>query len=93
MSDSRSALFKSFSKEGIVRREALLESLKERGILEDDPRVKALFKALNGSSSEISEAQFQILSDQAPGLFEQALTDNLAIPDFRAFTAELTDIF
>ena len=93
MSDSRSALFKSFSKEGIVRREALFEALKERGILEDDPRLKALFKALNGSSPEISEAQFQILSDQAPGLFEQALTDGLAIPDFNAFTRELTDIF
>ena len=93
MSDSRSALYKSFSKEGIVRRETLLEALKERGILEDDPRLKALFKALNGSSPEISEAQFQILSDQAPGLFEQALTDGLAIPDFNAFTRELTDIF
>ncbi|MBX9949348.1 MAG: glutaminase A [Candidatus Obscuribacterales bacterium] len=93
MSDTRSNLFKSFGKEGIVRREALLEALKERGILEDDPRLKALFKALNGSSPEISEAQFQILSDLAPGLLEQALTDGLAIPDFKAFTSELTDIF
>lgn len=93
MSDTRSNLFKSFGKEGIVMREALLEALKERGILEDDPRLKALFKALNGSSPEISEAQFQILSDLAPGLLEQALTDGLAIPDFKAFTSELTDIF
>jgi glutaminase len=93
MSDSRSALFKSFSKEGIVRREALLEALKERGILEDDPRMKALFKAINGGSPEISEAQFQILSDQAPGLLEQALTDGLAIPDFSTFAKELTAIF
>lgn len=94
MSETRSDLFKSFSKKGIVRREALLEGLKDRGILEDDPRVRAMFKALNGGSSqEITEAQFQILYDQAPGLLEGALTDSLVVPDFKSFVSELTDIF
>ena len=72
MSDSQSALFKTFAKKGIVRREALLEALKERGILEDDPRVRSLLKGFNGNSPEVTEAQFQILYDQAPGLLDQA---------------------
>lgn len=93
MSDSRSDLFKSLSKKGIVRREALLERLKERGILEDDPRVRSTFKALNGSSQEITEEQFQILSDQSSGLLELALRDELVVPDFKEFISELTDIF
>ncbi len=73
--------------------EALLEALRERGILDDDPRVRSMFKGLNGSSQEITEAQFQILYDQALGLLDQALTDGMVVPDFRAFVAELTDIF
>ncbi|MCC7530669.1 MAG: glutaminase A [Candidatus Melainabacteria bacterium] len=93
MSDSESALFKSLAKKGIVRREALLEALKERGILEDDPRVRSLLKGLNGNSAEITEAQFQILYDQAPGLLDQALIEGLVVPDFKAFTAQLTDIY
>lgn len=93
MSDLQSTLFKSFSKEGIVRREQLLQYLSERGILEDDPRVRSMLKSLNGGSQEISEEQFQILYDQSPGLLEQALTDSLVVPDFKAFTAELSNIF
>lgn len=93
MSDLQSTLFKSFSKEGIVRRDQLLQYLSERGILEDDPRVRSMLKSLNGGSQEISEEQFQILYDQSPGLLEQALTDSLVVPDFKAFTAELSNIF
>lgn len=93
MSESRSPLFEAFSKEGIVRRDLLLETLRERGIQDDDPRLKQFIKSLNGGSQEISESQFQILADQNPTLMKQISEDDLIVPDFKSFIQELSAIF
>lgn len=93
MSESRSPLFEAFAKEGIVRRDVLLETLKERGIQDDDPRLKQFFKSLNGSTQDISESQFQILADQNPALLKQISEDDLIVPDFKSFIQEISLIF
>ncbi|MBC7999348.1 MAG: glutaminase A [Leptolyngbya sp.] len=93
MSESRSPLFEAFAKEGIVRRDLLLETLRERGIQEDDPRLKQFIKSLNGGSQEISESQFQILADQNPTLMKQISEDDLIVPDFKSFIQEISAIF
>lgn len=93
MSDGHSNLFKAFSKGGQVKSATVLDAFHESGILEDDVRCQSLFKRLRASGESLSPDDFQAIQECSPALFEQVLTGQLAIPQFRAFCDVLTDIF
>ncbi len=51
------SLFRAFAKQEVVERRVLLECFLASGILEDDPRGGALFKAIRASSEQIDYDQ------------------------------------
>lgn len=87
------SLFRAFAKKGTVERAVLLDCFLASGILEDDPRGGALFKAIRKAGEEIDAESFQMLQNVSPALFEQVLTGQLAIPRFSEFRQEVELIF
>ena len=93
------SLFRAFAKQSALQgeikvdRTVLLDCFLASGILEDDPRGGALFKAIRAAGEQIDFEQFQTLQNVSPALFEQVLTGQLAIPRFAEFRQELQVIF
>lgn len=93
------SLFRAFAKQSALQgeikvdRTVLVDCFLASGILEDDPRGGALFKAIRAAGEQIDFEQFQTLQNVSPALFEQVLTGQLAIPRFAEFRQELQVIF
>lgn len=88
-----SSLFRAFARDGKIARQNLMDAFSESGIIEGDKRLGKLFSALKSGPSELSQSDFQAIVDHSPALIEQVLTGQLAIPQFKEFTEELTAIF
>jgi len=93
MGEAHSSLFRAFSKDGLVARSALIDAFKESGILDDDARCSVLLRRLQSSKEFLAPEDFVALQECSPALFEQVLAGQLAIPQFRAFCDQLSDIF
>ncbi|MCP3801784.1 glutaminase A [Allokutzneria sp. A3M-2-11 16] len=90
------ALFAAFDDDasGQLSRQELVERLAKAGILEDDPRMReTLIAARKGDGSEgLDFAEFVSLIQNSSGLVRRVAEDNLVIPDFAEFAAEIDDI-
>src|SRR5271166_4688950 len=93
MSDPQSSLFLSMSKDGVVPKSALIDAFAQSGIQDDDLRCAKLLKRLRASDDMLTHADFQALLDCSPALFEQLLSGQLAIPQFKAFSDAVGEIF
>jgi glutaminase len=93
VSESQSSLFLSLSKDGFVPKSALIDAFAASGIQDDDLRCAKLLRQLKASDDLLTPADFQALIDCSPALFEQLLSGQLAIPQFRAFSDVVGEIF
>lgn len=90
-------LFASLDREGdgLITRDELFAKLSEAGILEDDARIHdALEQAsLLPGTKTLGYEQFKNVARHNSSVIRNAIQGNMAVPDFPAFTQELTDIF
>ncbi len=86
-------IFRAFSKDASVPRQALLDAFSASGIQNDDPRYASLIQRLHSFDEHLTPAEFQAIQECAPTLFEQVLSGQLAIPHFKDFSDELASIF
>jgi glutaminase len=93
MTEGRSVLFEAFKKGSTVSRASLLDAFRDSGILDDDARYRPVLKRLLSGPEELNEGDFSSLQDCSPALFEQVLSGQLAIPQFRDFCADLEVIY
>lgn len=92
-SDGSRGLFRALASYGYVPRQLLIDCFSDIGITADDPRAAALFKAIKAADANISLDQFQALQNISPTLFEQVVSGQMAIPQFKEFCQELEIIF
>ncbi|KAF0696733.1 Aste57867_12535 [Aphanomyces stellatus] len=73
----------------------LLTTLRENGLLENDPRLKQLVEnvKLLGADATLSYEQYRYMTESGAILLEKALARALTIPHFNSFCDELIDIF
>jgi len=93
LSQEHDRLFRAFSKDGSVPRQAVVNAFSESGILDDDARYSSLLERLSACDQYLDPADFQRLQECSPTLFEQVLSGQLAIPHFKEFSEELAGIF
>lgn len=74
------------NKHEVAQTRVVLAALKERGLLETDPRIKTAIKLLR-STDEIHFRQFHNML--RIGIIERAFSGLLVIPDFPAFCADI----
>ena len=91
-------LFDSFDRDrdDKVSQWAVLSRLQGCGLLPDDPRIQealAGLTATEGTSKQISFAQFKALARHNSSLIQRAVEGNLAVPDFPALTADLDRMY
>ncbi|MCH2037053.1 MAG: glutaminase A [Rickettsiales bacterium] len=91
-----SNLYKMFDEkgEGYVVKNDIINALASQGIQKDDVRIKETMEAFNkiGDSTPISLSSFKTIVAPNISLIDKALTGGLIIPDFPAFTNELSNI-
>ena len=82
------------SEEYIFKKD-LLEALHNRGILEDDMRIRQTTQGLKKykAKQRISRSAFVDLVRPHITLIEKALTGALVIPDFKNFTSFVTNLY
>ncbi|ETW06665.1 glutaminase A [Aphanomyces invadans] len=73
----------------------LITTLRQNGLLEDDPRLKKLVESVKflGADATLSVEQYRYLTESGAILLERALAQSLIIPRFNDFCDELIDIF
>jgi glutaminase len=85
--------------EGTCNGGDIAKTLEDSGFLKDDPRFKALFKALfekeHQYKREISLDQFLVIMRQSNQgtILERAFRSQLIVPEFANFCAQLVDVF
>lgn len=81
------------SNDGFISREGLRQTLKNCGILDDDPRLKDIKAHLKDGKELLNINEFVALSDKNFTLFERAVKDKFVIPNFADFTDDIARIF
>jgi len=87
--------------DGVISKQDFFTKLHDCGILDDDPRVSEAvesFKALEERSQaernlSIDYQQFKELARHNSTLIRNAITGNLAVPDFKTLCDDFKDIF
>jgi glutaminase len=91
------SLFDSFNpdKEGRISPPEVLSRLERCGLRADDPRIAEALAGLAGAdgSRKLSFAQFKTLAQHNSSLIRRAVEGNLAVPDFAALTADITQMY
>jgi glutaminase len=91
-------LFDSFGKDagGRVSRREVASRFRQAGITPDDPRTRESWKALQDAGGEdrgLDFERFTALCRPSSRLIARAVRSDFVIPDFAAFTADITEIF
>ena len=91
------ALFESLDINGNneITKKDILDALKSKGILKDDPRIKETVQKLKQFTDTdlIDVFKFHDIIFQNITLVERALKGDLIIPDFRSFSTIVTSVF
>ena len=91
------ALFESLDINGNneITKKDILDALKSKGILKDDPRIKETVQKLKQfkDTDLIDVFKFHDIIFQNITLVERALKGDLIIPDFRSFSTIVTSVF
>ena len=92
------ALFDSFEKDasGRISRLDVLSRLRQAGIVPDDPRIQKAWVALQDVEPDeqaLDLDRFTALCQRNSALIARAVRSDFVIPDFRAFAADVTEIF
>src|SRR5215471_13610831 len=92
------SLFDSFNPDsgGRISPLEVLNRLERSGLRADDPRIAEALAGLagaDGSSRQLSFAQFKALAQHNSSLIRRAVEGNLAVPDFAALTADVTRMY
>ncbi|OQR81165.1 hypothetical protein ACHHYP_16672 [Achlya hypogyna] len=74
---------------------SLLRTLRDSGLLENDPRLRKLVDNVKqlGADATLSYEQFRYLTESGAILLEKAMAQTLVIPQFGDFCDEMIDIF
>jgi glutaminase len=90
-------LFDSFNPDsgGRISPLEVLSRLERSGLRADDPRIAEALAGLAGAdgSRQLSFAQFKTLAQHNSSLIRRAVEGNLAVPDFAALTADVTQMY
>jgi glutaminase len=90
-------LFDSFKQDthGRISRMEIITRLRQSGIQPDDPRIVGMLESLEAEEvgGQLDYSRFAQLCPRSGGLLARAITNDLAIPDFPAFVADITDIY
>jgi glutaminase len=87
--------------DGIISKQDLFSKLQESGILNDDPRIQDTVESIKKlhdtvtleNRGRIDGHQFKAVTRHNRSLIRNAITGNLAVPDFKSLCADLTEIF
>jgi glutaminase len=83
--------------DGQLSTEDIRAALASAGLRQQDPRISNLFEYLSdrekAGQEQISLEEFESISSKAGLILSHALRGNLVIPDFEAFSEELTTIY
>lgn len=80
---------------GFIVKKALLQALHDRGILQDDVRIRQTVEGLKkyGEKDRLTPGIFRTLVGPHITLIEKTLTGGLVIPDFKNFASFITNIY
>ncbi|MBY0402770.1 MAG: glutaminase, partial [Cyanobacteria bacterium] len=95
--DLEKVLFESLDLEniGYIKQNEMIAAFTQMGILQDDPRFKEMFQALNQMNQDkvLYFQDFAALIQSNILMIEKVLQSNLIIPDFKQFCDEIKEIF
>ncbi|OQR94988.1 hypothetical protein THRCLA_08042, partial [Thraustotheca clavata] len=95
--EANKAAIASASEDGSskVNVRTLLQTLRENGLLENDPRLRKLVDnvKLLGSDVNLSYEQYRYLTESGAILLEKAMAQTLVIPHFGEFCDEMIDLY
>lgn len=95
--DPKTRIFNALDSDakGYIVKKDLLQALHDRGILEDDVRIRQTTEGLKKyrPADKISVAAFRELVSPHITLIEKALTGGLVIPDFKNFSSFVTNLY
>ncbi len=78
---------------GQILREDIIETLRAKGILEDDLRIRETVKNLKAyDTRQISAKDFREITSQNVMIIEKALAGGLVIPDFKNFCSFIVNM-
>lgn len=80
-------------KDGYIVPEIFASNLKDRGILDDDPRIKESLEALAACNTKIDKDSFAQCISKNIFLIESAFTNSNVIGEFKNFSSTVRDIF